>query len=63
MVRLIKKLREYGFIIEMDDFGSGYSSLNLLKGLIHLHLPLFYSAVKAMNTERITAVTILNHDF
>lgn len=33
MVRLIKKLREYGFIIEMDDFGSGYSSLNMLKDL------------------------------
>lgn len=28
---LIKKLKEFGFLIEMDDFGSGYSSLNLLK--------------------------------
>ena len=27
---IITKLREYGFIVEMDDFGSGYSSLNLL---------------------------------
>ncbi len=33
MVELIKRLREYGFIIEMDDFGSGYSSLNMLKDL------------------------------
>lgn len=27
---VIKKLRAIGFIIEMDDFGSGYSSLNML---------------------------------
>ncbi|SDB19865.1 EAL domain, c-di-GMP-specific phosphodiesterase class I (or its enzymatically inactive variant) [Ruminococcaceae bacterium FB2012] len=26
-----KKFREYGFRVEMDDFGSGYSSLNMLK--------------------------------
>ena len=30
---IVTKLREYGFIVEMDDFGSGYSSLNLLKDL------------------------------
>ncbi|MBR0485574.1 MAG: EAL domain-containing protein [Oscillospiraceae bacterium] len=30
---LISKLREYGFMIEIDDFGSGYSSLNTLKDL------------------------------
>ena len=30
-LELINKLRKYGFSIEMDDFGSGYSSLNLLK--------------------------------
>lgn len=30
---IIDKLRAVGFIIEMDDFGSGYSSLNLLKDL------------------------------
>lgn len=28
---VIRKLREYGFHIEIDDFGSGYSSLNMLK--------------------------------
>ena len=26
-------MREAGFIVEMDDFGSGYSSLNMLKDL------------------------------
>ncbi|MBE6876474.1 MAG: EAL domain-containing protein [Ruminococcus sp.] len=30
---LISRLREYGFMIEIDDFGSGYSSLNTLKDL------------------------------
>ena len=29
----VKKLREFGFIVSMDDFGAGYSSLNSLKEL------------------------------
>ena len=29
----LMKLRDDGFIVEMDDFGSGYSSLNLLKDM------------------------------
>lgn len=29
----VNKLRSYGFTILMDDFGSGYSSLNILKDL------------------------------
>lgn len=33
MLKTINALREYGFIVEMDDFGSGYSSLNLLKDI------------------------------
>ena len=33
MIKIIEDLREYGFIVEMDDFGSGYSSLNLLKDI------------------------------
>ena len=28
---VLKRLQDAGFIIEMDDFGSGYSSLNLLR--------------------------------
>ncbi len=32
-IELINRLRAYGFLIEMDDFGSGYSSLNLLKDI------------------------------
>ena len=31
LITTIKKLKEYGFSVSMDDFGSGYSSLNSLK--------------------------------
>lgn len=31
LIDLVKQLKERGFIVEMDDFGSGYSSLNTLK--------------------------------
>lgn len=33
LVSILKRLKEYGFVIEMDDFGSGYSSLNILAEL------------------------------
>ncbi|MBP0960693.1 MAG: bifunctional diguanylate cyclase/phosphodiesterase [Oscillospiraceae bacterium] len=29
----VRKLHSYGYIVEMDDFGSGYSSLNILKDI------------------------------
>ena len=32
-MKILSDLRESGFIVEMDDFGSGYSSLNLLKDM------------------------------
>ncbi len=32
-LELIEKLRKAGFVVEMDDFGSGYSSLNMLKDI------------------------------
>ena len=32
-LRILENLREYGFMVEMDDFGSGYSSLNMLKDI------------------------------
>lgn len=31
IVAIVKKLIDYGFTVEIDDFGSGYSSLNTLK--------------------------------
>ena len=33
IVETVSRLREMGFLIEMDDFGSGYSSLNMLSTL------------------------------
>lgn len=30
---LLDKLQNYGFCVEIDDFGSGYSSLNMLKNI------------------------------
>ena len=33
MLEVIRRLRERGFEIEMDDFGSGYSSLNMLSDM------------------------------
>ena len=32
-VKIFDSLRKEGFIVEVDDFGSGYSSLNLLKNM------------------------------
>lgn len=33
LIDMVKTFRNHGFIIEMDDFGSGYSSLNMLNEL------------------------------
>lgn len=33
LLHTVKQLQEYGFDVSMDDFGSGYSSLNSLKDL------------------------------
>ena len=33
MIEAVVKLKELGFTILMDDFGSGFSSLNILKEL------------------------------
>ena len=30
---VVRRLHEHGYIVEMDDFGSGYSSLNVLKDI------------------------------
>ncbi len=30
---IVKRLHECGYVVEMDDFGSGYSSLNVLKDI------------------------------
>ncbi|WP_049945718.1 putative bifunctional diguanylate cyclase/phosphodiesterase [Butyrivibrio sp. LC3010] len=33
IIKMLSKLRSYGFVIMMDDFGSGYSNLNMFKDL------------------------------
>ena len=33
MTKMIDSLHQKGFVVEMDDFGSGYSSLNMLRAL------------------------------
>ncbi len=33
LINTVIRLREYGFLVSMDDFGAGYSSLNSLKDL------------------------------
>lgn len=33
IIEAVNRLRDYGFIVMMDDFGSGYSSLNMLKSV------------------------------
>ena len=32
-IRILSALKDAGFMVEMDDFGSGYSSLNMLKDM------------------------------
>ena len=32
-ISILNKIKDSGFILEMDDFGSGYSSLNMLKDM------------------------------
>lgn len=52
MVQLIEELHEEGFLLSLDDFGSGYSSLALLKDLhvdvIKIDRTFFLPAVDAM---------------
>ena len=33
MISVVAGLRQKGYIVEMDDFGSGYSSLNMLSAM------------------------------
>jgi len=33
IIETVRRLREIGFVVEMDDFGSGYSSLNMLNSM------------------------------
>ena len=57
IVENVKKLREAGFLIEMDDFGSGYSSLNMISTLpidvIKLDMPFTRNVFKGRSDTRV----------
>ena len=51
---IVDKLRDYGFKVLMDDFGSGYSSLNMLKNISidTLKLDMKFLDLNAKNNEK-----------
>ena len=62
IVEHVKKLREAGFLIEMDDFGSGYSSLNMISTLpidvIKLDMQFIRTAFRAHSDTRMLEAVI-----
>ena len=62
LVNSINELRERGFKIEMDDFGSGYSSLNMISALpidvLKLDMKFIKTAFEEGNNTRMLEVTI-----
>lgn len=57
LIAMVKRLKELGFTLEMDDFGSGYSSLNMLSALpidiLKLDMGLVRSETDASNKRSI----------
>lgn len=62
IIRTVHKLRQKGFFIEMDDFGSGYSSLNMLTNLpidaLKLDMQFVRSAFKKGKDTRMLEIMI-----
>ena len=62
IVDRVKTLREHGFFIEMDDFGSGYSSLNMISELpidaLKLDMMFIRSAFAKTNDTRMISIVI-----
>ena len=56
-IAVLNKFRESGFIVEMDDFGSGYSSLNQLKDMpldgLKIDMKFLSSAINDKRSETI----------
>ncbi len=59
-VQVLNDLQQNGFIVEMDDFGSGYSSLNMLKDMPVEVIKLDMVFLKKSHNE-VKARKILNH--
>ncbi|MBR1877339.1 MAG: EAL domain-containing protein, partial [Lachnospiraceae bacterium] len=51
LVEMVRNFRKKGFIIEMDDFGAGYSSLNMLSTVPIDVLKLDMKFVRNMNKD------------
>ena len=62
IIKTVNRLREAGFRIEMDDFGSGYSSLNMLATLpvdvLKLDMQFMRNAFRERKNTRILEVVI-----
>ena len=58
IIETVSHLRELGFVIEMDDFGSGYSSLNLIQSIPvdTLKIDKVFFKDKTMELDRLKAV-------
>jgi diguanylate cyclase (GGDEF)-like protein len=58
-MELVRRLQDYGFLVEMDDFGSGYSSLNSLKDIsvdiLKLDMMFFGKSEAVVRSEKIIA--------
>lgn len=63
LVQVINRLRDLGFKVSIDDFGAGYSSLNMLKNIsvdeIKLDRAFLYN-IKDENKSRIILLSIIN---
>lgn len=62
IIEAVKALRDEGFFVEMDDFGSGYSSLNMLSNLpvdaLKLDMQFIRSAFKNGKNTRLLEIVI-----
>ncbi len=58
LMRNMNRLRELGFLVSIDDFGSGYSSLNLLKD-IHADVVKIDKGFLSESTETERGITVL----
>ena len=62
IINVVNDLRELGFVIEMDDFGSGYSSLNMLSeinvDIIKLDMKFIHNELNNLSKANIIGFTI-----
>lgn len=66
IIEEISKLRKYGFLVEMDDFGSAYSSLNTLKympvDILKLDMKFISGEVNTKTIEILNFVVNMSHN-